>query len=47
MTALTPRERFRRAPESRFVYSRSDEAWLGERTLASCCAQAVRGKFRL
>ena len=43
MTALTPRERFRRAPESLLLYAVSDDAWLGERTLASCCAQAVRG----
>ena len=43
MTALTPRERFRCAPESLLLYAVSDDAWLGERTLASCCAQAVRG----
>ncbi len=43
MTALTPRERFRRAPESLLLYAVSDDEWLGERTLASCCAQAVRG----
>lgn len=43
MTALTPRERFRRAPESLLLYAVSDDAWLGERTLASCCAQAVCG----
>ena len=43
MTALTPRERFRRVPESLSLYAVSDDEWLGERTLASCCAQAVRG----
>ena len=43
MTAPTPRERFRCAPESLLLYAVSDDAWLGGRTLASCCAQTVRG----
>ena len=43
MTSPTPRERFRCAPESLLLYAVSDDAWLGGRTLASCCAQTVRG----
>ena len=43
MAAQTPRERFRQHPESLLLYAVSDDAWLGGRTLASCCADAVRG----
>ncbi len=43
MQAETPRDRFRAHPESLFLYAVSDDAWLEGRTLASCCADAVRG----
>ena len=43
MDAQTPRERFREHPESLLLYAVSDDAWLHGRTLAACCADAVRG----
>ena len=43
MAAETPRERFRKHPESLLLYAVSDDAWLRGRTLARCCADAVLG----
>ena len=44
MTALTPRERFRRAPESLLLYAVSDDAWLGERTLHAALRRCAEGR---